>query len=34
MASDSLLDNPTSLAAHEALGYQVVDRCFHYRKTL
>ena len=34
MASDSLLDNHTSLAAHEALGYQVVDRCFHYRKAL
>lgn len=34
MASDSLIDNNTSLAAHEALGYQVVDRCFHYRKAL
>jgi aminoglycoside 6'-N-acetyltransferase I len=34
MASDSLFDNQVSLAAHEALGYQVVDRCFHYRKTL
>jgi aminoglycoside 6'-N-acetyltransferase I len=34
MASDSLIDNNTSLAVHEALGYQVVDRCFHYRKAL
>jgi aminoglycoside 6'-N-acetyltransferase I len=34
MASDSLFDNPVSLAAHEALGYQVVDRCFHYKKAL
>ena len=34
MASDSLWDNQISLAAHEALGYQVVDRCFHYKKTL
>ena len=34
MASDALFDNQTSLAAHEALGYQVVDRCFHFRKPL
>jgi aminoglycoside 6'-N-acetyltransferase I len=34
MASDALFDNQTSLAAHEALGYQVVDRCFHFRKSL
>jgi aminoglycoside 6'-N-acetyltransferase I len=34
MASDSLWDNQISLAAHEALGYQVVDRCFHYKKPL
>jgi aminoglycoside 6'-N-acetyltransferase I len=34
MASDALFDNQTSLAAHEALGYQVVDRCFHFRKAL
>jgi aminoglycoside 6'-N-acetyltransferase I len=34
MASDAVFDNQTSLAAHEALGYQVVDRCFHFRKPL
>ena len=34
MASDAHFDNQTSLAAHEALGYQVVDRCFHFRKPL
>lgn len=34
MASDALFDNQASLAAHEALGFQVVDRCFHFRKAL
>lgn len=34
MASDTWLDNETSQRAHEALGYEVVDRCVHYRKTL
>ena len=34
MASDTWIDNEASQRAHEALGYQVVDRCVHYRKTL
>lgn len=34
MASDTLIDNHSSQKAHEALGYAVVDRCVHYRKTL
>ena len=34
MASDALIDNDTSLLAHRALGYEVVDRCVHFRKPL
>lgn len=34
MASDVLLDNEGSQRAHAALGYEVVDRCVHLRKTL
>jgi aminoglycoside 6'-N-acetyltransferase I len=34
MASDTWLDNPASQIAHEALGFEVVDRCVHYRKRL
>ena len=34
IASDALIDNELSQRAHEALGYEVVDRCVHYRKTL
>lgn len=34
MASDVLIDNDGSQKAHEALGYEVVDRCVHYRKNL
>lgn len=34
MASDAIIDNELSQRAHEALGYQVVDRCVHYRKKL
>ena len=34
MASDTWLDNVDSQSAHEALGYEVVDRCVHYRKKL
>jgi aminoglycoside 6'-N-acetyltransferase I len=34
MASDVLIDNEVSHRAHEALGYEVVDRCVHYRKRL
>lgn len=34
MASDALMDNDDSLKAHEALGFEVVDRCVHFRKSL
>lgn len=34
MASDALIANEVSQHAHEALGYEVVDRCVHYRRTL
>jgi aminoglycoside 6'-N-acetyltransferase I len=34
MASDAWIDNEVSQRTHEALGYEVVDRCVHYRKTL
>jgi aminoglycoside 6'-N-acetyltransferase I len=34
MASDALIDNLPSQHAHQSLGFEVVDRCVHYRKTL
>jgi aminoglycoside 6'-N-acetyltransferase I len=34
MASDTWIDSTLSQSAHEALGYEVVDRCVHYRKAL
>jgi aminoglycoside 6'-N-acetyltransferase I len=34
IASDALIDNHISHRAHEALGFEVVDRCVHYRKRL
>lgn len=34
MASDALIDNEPSQHAHQALGFEVVDRCVHFRKTL
>ena len=34
MGSDAIIDNELSQRAHEALGYEVVDRCVHYRKKL
>ncbi len=34
IASDTWVDNEISQRVHEALGYEVVDRCMHYRKTL
>ena len=34
MASDAVIDNEPSLCAHHALGYEVVDRCVHFRKKL
>lgn len=34
MASDALIDNEGSQSAHQALGFEVVDRCVHFRKSL
>jgi len=34
MGSDTWLDHEVSQRAHEALGFEVVDRCVHYRKAL
>jgi aminoglycoside 6'-N-acetyltransferase I len=34
LASDTWLDNDGSQGAHEALGFEVVDRCVHYRKSI
>ncbi len=34
MASDTWLDALGSQRAHEALGFEIVDRCVHYRKLL
>jgi aminoglycoside 6'-N-acetyltransferase I len=33
MASDTWLDHPLSQQVHEALKFEVVDRCVHYRKS-
>ncbi len=34
MASDTWMDKPDAQQAHEALGFEIVDRCVHYRKSL
>jgi aminoglycoside 6'-N-acetyltransferase I len=34
MASDAWIDNDLSHRVHEYLGFEVVDRCVHYRKSL
>jgi aminoglycoside 6'-N-acetyltransferase I len=34
MASDTWIDNEGSQRAHEALGFEVVDRCVNFRKAL
>src|ERR1700722_13280319 len=34
MASDTQIDNHVSQIAHQVLGYEVVDRCVHFRKRL
>nr|MBS0021933.1 GNAT family N-acetyltransferase [Gammaproteobacteria bacterium] len=34
LASDTWLNNEASQRAHEALGFEVVDRCVNYRKAL
>jgi aminoglycoside 6'-N-acetyltransferase I len=34
MASDTWIDHESSKNAHEALGFQIVDRCINFRKEL
>lgn len=34
MASDTWIDDERSISAHQALGFEVVDRCVHFRKAL
>lgn len=34
LASDTWIDHESSQRAHEGLGFEVVDRCVHYRKSL
>lgn len=34
IASDTWIDHDDSIAAHEALGFEIVDRCVHFRKSL
>jgi aminoglycoside 6'-N-acetyltransferase I len=34
IASDALIDNEISQDAHQSAGYEIVDRCVHYRKAL
>jgi aminoglycoside 6'-N-acetyltransferase I len=34
LASDTWIDNEASQRAHAALGFEVVDHCVNYRKTL
>lgn len=34
MASDALVDSAESLRAHGSAGFEVVDRCVHFRKRL
>lgn len=34
LASDTQIDNQNSQFAHQALGFEVVDRCVHFRKSL
>jgi aminoglycoside 6'-N-acetyltransferase I len=34
MASDALIDKEESQSAHCALGFEVVDRCVHFKKSL
>jgi aminoglycoside 6'-N-acetyltransferase I len=34
MASDTWIDHESSKKAHEALGFEIVDRCINFRKEL
>jgi aminoglycoside 6'-N-acetyltransferase I len=34
MASDTWIDDERSISAHQAVGFEIVDRCVHFRKPL
>lgn len=34
MASDTWIDQAVSIHAHQAMGFEIVDRCVHFRKLL
>ncbi len=34
MASDTWIDDERSISAHQSLGFEVADRCVHFRKSL
>jgi aminoglycoside 6'-N-acetyltransferase I len=34
MASDTWIDHSLSQNAHKSLGFEIVDRCVHFRKRL
>jgi aminoglycoside 6'-N-acetyltransferase I len=34
VASDTWIDHDSSQRAHEAMGFEVVDRCVHFKKSL
>jgi aminoglycoside 6'-N-acetyltransferase I len=34
IASDTWIDETISQNAHQALGFEIVDRCIHFRKPL
>lgn len=34
MASDTWIDHTLSQTAHQSLGFEIVDRCVHFRKRL
>ena len=34
IASDTWIDQHTSIVAHQALGFEVVDRCVNFKKRL
>ncbi len=34
MASDTQIDNVESQVVHQALGFEIADRCVHFRKAL
>ncbi|WP_183812648.1 GNAT family N-acetyltransferase [Tunturibacter empetritectus] len=34
VASDTWIDHVSSQKAHEALGFEIVDQCIHFRKAL